>query len=96
MKKPVAPKPASLQPKESVEDFVRKGGKPTAEATPIEPTADEESYKAFSLRLEPSLLKELQAIRDSRPKLKPQSIHSFVIEAILVAVAKEKKKYIQK
>jgi hypothetical protein len=92
MKKPTAPKPASLQPKEPSLEFIRQGGKPTADVTPTEPAPTEESYKAFSLRLDPALLKELQAIRDSRPKLKPQSIHTFILEAILVAVKKEQKK----
>jgi hypothetical protein len=96
MKKPTAPKPTSLQPKEPGLDFIRQGAQPTADARPTEPEPTEESYKAFSLRLDPALLKELQAIRDSRPKLKPQSIHTFILEAILVAVKKEHKKNIRK
>ena len=73
--------------------FIQEGGSvPSEKVDSPTQEADEESFKAFSLRLFPSMLKELQDIRDSRPRIQPQSIHTFIIQAISVAIEKEKRK----
>ena len=92
MKKPLttAPKPGSFQPQESLEDFVRQGGKPTAAAAPSQ--EEGKPYKAFSLRLDPQMLQELQAIKDTQPKLRPVSIHTYILQAIDEKLSRDKRK----
>lgn len=58
--------------------------------------ADEgKPYKAFSLRLDPEMLQELQAIKDAQPKLRPLSIHTYILQAIAEKIAKDKRKTVK-
>ena len=73
--------------------FIQEGGSvPSEKANSPASEVSEENFKAFSLRLLPSMLKELQDIRDNRPRIQPQSIHTFIVQAIAVAIEKEKRK----
>jgi len=83
MKKPL--KPSQLQPAATPEDFINQGAPPAASAL-----GEEKSVKAFSLRMEPELLKELQAIKDAQPRHLRSSIHQFIMQAIVEKVARVK------
>jgi hypothetical protein len=82
MKKPL--KPSQLQPASTPEGFINQGAPPAAAL------GAEKPVKAFSLRMEPELLKELQAIKDAQPRHLRSSIHQFIMQAIVEKVARIK------
>jgi predicted HicB family RNase H-like nuclease len=84
MKKPPI-KPTALQAPTTQDEFISQGAQP-----PVAPMSEEKPIKAFSLRMEPELLKELQEIKDAQPRHLRSSIHQFIIQAITEKVAKVK------
>lgn len=94
MNKP--PKPRQLQSPATPEDFIKQGGQPSEVARAQPSTEVGKPYKAFSLRLDPDMMTELQEIRDSQPKLRPTSIHTFIVQAIAEKIARAKKKSTKK
>lgn len=84
MKKPPI-KPTALQVPNTPEEFISQGAQ-----HPVSAVQKEKPIKAFSLRMEPDLLKELQDIKDAQPRHLRLSIHNFIIQAITEKVAKTK------
>lgn len=84
MKKPPI-KPTALQAPATPEEFISQGAQ-----QPVTTVRDEKPIKAFSLRMEPELLKELQEIKDAQPRHLRSSIHNFIIQAITEKVARIK------
>ncbi len=85
MKKPPI-KPTALQAPNTPEEFISQGAQQPTTA----PMQEEKPIKAFSLRMEPELLAELQAIKEAQPRHMRSSIHSFIIQAITEKVARVK------
>jgi hypothetical protein len=84
MKKPPI-KPTALQAPGTPEEFISQGAQ-----QPATIVQEEKAIKAFSLRMEPELLKELQEIKDAQPRHLRSSIHNFIIQAITEKVARIK------
>lgn len=84
MKKPPI-KPTALQAPATPEEFISQGVQ-----QPAATVREEKPIKAFSLRMEPDLLKELQEIKDAQPRYLRLSIHNFIIQAITEKIAKVK------
>jgi hypothetical protein len=82
------------KPTESVDELLLGPTRPTPAPVSIPEAAKEEedTQKSFTLRLYASMLHELQAIKETQPRRKPKSIHSFIIEAIEEKIKKERRK----
>lgn len=84
MKKPPI-KPTALQAPATPEEFISQGAQ-----QPTIIVREEKPVKAFSLRMEPDLLEELQKIKDAQPRHLRLSIHNFIIQAITEKIARIK------
>jgi hypothetical protein len=84
MKKPPI-KPTALQAPATPEEFISQGAQ-----QPAIIVREEKPVKAFSLRMEPDLLEELQKIKDAQPRHLRLSIHNFIIQAITEKIARIK------
>lgn len=81
------------KPTESVDELLLGPTRPTLAPVSIpEASKEEDTQKSFTLRLYASMLHELQTIKESQPRRKPKSIHSFIIEAIEEKIKKERRK----
>ena len=80
------------KPTESVDELLLGPTRPALAPMPEAPKEEEDTQKSFTLRLYASMLHELQAIKETQPRRKPKSIHSFIIEAIEEKIKKERRK----
>jgi hypothetical protein len=68
----------------TIEAFIDKGG-----SAAVEEPKDEETPQNVQLRLLPSLMVRIDAVRKRKPKEIRQSRHSWMIEAILEKLQRE-------
>lgn len=68
----------------TIEAIINKGG-----STAIEETKAEETTRNVQLRLAPSLISRIDAVRGRKPKEIRQDRHPWIIEAILEKLQRE-------